>query len=413
MRWVLHGVAARLSDTVPETDIAAAIQAELAELEEISFVAHRDARLAMEALQGHGDVVVLTWLRTAKTLFAHDRDAGKPFIRGSAEIAQVAGEVLPWCERMLRFTQWRGSWRAVEGAMENLATAYRLLGRADAMGWLDLGLLWCGRQIESGAAYFAAPVATLAGAGGDVASIAALLAPAEELCGQRRLPLAIYLAGAPRVRDMLGADTLGFWARRGADVLQAGRLRGEAYFRLETEESRAVLLQSLPGYRVLEHLRVLGLVLAAWLGEDFELRASDWSPDQGRPCVETDGVALYLPAAFPQREEAWLAVLHGAGHLRFDGYERDAIAALYRRAGMAHPPLDDDQRITWRPLFAAFGADMVRFQLLFDLCEDYRIDAALGRVIPNYLARLAALARAAPVPEEPAVAYFRAAQAGV
>ncbi len=392
---------------------AAAIRQELAELEAVSFVAHRDAEVALRVIAGYGEDVALTWLKAAKTLFLHDRDAGKPFIRASAAVAQTTGEVLPWSARMLRFTQWRGSWKAAEGAMGQLASAYCLLGREGALAWLDLGLAWCARHLDSGAAYFACPVAVLAGAGGDMGAIAALLAPAEKLQRERRLSLAFYLAGAPCVRDSLGAAALDLWARRGADILQAGRLRGEAYFRLESEESREILMQNLPGWRVFEHRRVLQLVLAVWLAEDFDLQEADWSPGQGRPFVEADGAALYLPAAFPSREEAWLGVLHGAGHLRFDGYERGAIAALYRRAGMPHPPLDAERRITWGPLFAAFGADRVRFQLLFDLCEDLRIDAALGCAIPDYLARLTAAARAAPVPEGPAGVYFRAARASV
>ena len=396
-----------------DPDLTPALRRELAELEAISFVAHRDAGAALAALTEYGEAAALAWLRAARTLFEHDRDAGKAYIRGSAEVAEAAGELLPWVERMLRFAQWRGSWRAVEGAMEHLAPAYRLLGRAGALAWLDLGLLWCGRGLEAGAAYFAQPVATLMGPSGDVTALRALLAPAEALYGERRLPLAIYLAGAPRARDLLGADALAVWARRGADVLQAGRLRGEAYFRLESEESRDVLLQHLPGYRLPEHRRVLGLVLAAWLGEAYELRVSEWSPEQGRPFVETDGAALYVPAAMAQREEAWLAVLHAAGHLRFDGCERGAIDELHRRADLAQPSLDADRRVTWRPLFAPYGADMVRFQLIFDLCEDHRIDAALARVIPNYLPRLLAAARAANVPEGPAGAYFRAAAQGL
>jgi nitric oxide reductase NorD protein len=67
--------------------------------------------------------------------------------------------------------------------------------------------------------------------------------------------------------------------------------------------------------------------------------------------------------------------------------------------GMAHPPLDEDQRITWRPLFAAFAERMFRFQLLFDLCEDLRVNHRLHGLVPGFLSRLLRLARNHPTPE--------------
>jgi hypothetical protein len=391
-----------------ETEQFAAIQQTLVELEIISFVAHRDTREALPAIEAYGPAVSLAWVQACKALFEHDRDAGKAFIRGSAAAAAASGEVLPWTKAVLGFTAWRGSWKAVDACMGQLAAAYALLGPRGTQEWLDLGLAWCDRHLDSGVAYFRCPVASLAGGAG-IAGVRALLAPSAELFTTRRLALGTYLSGAPRVRDLLGLDAVLPWARRGADILQAGRLRGESFFRLESEESIAILLENLPGYRTPEHYRLLQLLLAVWFGEDFELGETAWTPDQGRAFVETDGQTLFLPLALPSREEAILASLHTAGHLAFHSYERRCIEALFAAIGMSHPPLDADQRITWRPLFARFGEDMIRFQLLFDLCEDLRVDAAIARVVPGYVCRLRALAVTAPPAEGPAAIYWQAA----
>lgn len=290
--------------------------------------------------------------------------------------------------------------------MENVPAAYQSLGAAGEARWAEIGLAWCARHLDSGVAYFRTPVQALAGNAG-VAGLAALVGPAEVLFSSRRLALGSYLEGALRVRDLLGIDAVLPWAQRGADIMQAGRLRGEAFFRLESEESLALLMEHLPGYRLPEHQRVLQLVLFAWFGELFEFGEGRWRPDHGRAFIETDGATLFLPHALPTREEAMLALLHTTGHLAFESYERRYIEALFREVDMQHPPLDDDQRITWRPLFARYGDDLLRFQLIFDVCEDLRVDARIASTVPGYLDRMLAAAEAEPVPEGPPGAHFR------
>ncbi len=385
--------------------ILAEIQQVLADLEHISFVAHRDTQAALSAIEPYGDEVTLEWVLACKALFEHDRDAGKAFIRGSEVACRASGAVLPWTQQALEFLAWRGSWKAVDGYMAQLPDAYQSLGVEGEARWAALGLDWCARHLDSGVAYFRCPVPELEGGHG-IAGIEELVLPSLELFGKRRLALGTYLGGAIRVRNLLGIGAVLPWAKRGADILQAGRLRGEAFFRLESEESMALLLENLPGFRTPEHQRLLQLVLYAWYGESFDLLESKWSPDQGRPFVETDGDALYLPMALPDRETAMLAVLHAAGHLVFHSYERRYIEALFREVGREHPPLDADQRITWRPLFAAYGDDMIRFQLIFDICEDTRVDAQIGRRIPNYWQRMFNAAIAAEPVEGAAGAYF-------
>ncbi len=387
-------------------EVLAAIQQELAGLESISFVAHRDAQTALVEVQPvAGGSVALEWLRACRVLFEHDRDAGKAFIRGSAEAARACAGVADWTQSALQFIAWRGSWRAVDGFMTQLPAACRLLGEADSKRWVQWGLEWCARHLESGIAWFQCPVAEFSGGHG-LAGIEQVALPSVELFEKRRLALGTYLRGAIRVRDLSGAAAVLPWAKRGADILQAGRLRGEAYFRLESEESLALLMENLPGFRLSEHHRLFQLILRAWFGSGFDLYDSDWSPGKGRAWVETDGVALYVPLVMPERGTAMLSVMHAAGHLVFHSYERRYIEALFRAAGREHPPLDAEQRITWRPLFAAYGEDMIRFQLLFDLCEDTRVDARIAAQVPGYLRGLQAAAEGVEVPTGAAGEYI-------
>ncbi len=386
-----------------------AIQQHLADLEAISFVAHRDVRIALPQVEKAGEAVTLEWIKTCRILFEHDRDAGKAFIRGSQQAAEACPAILTWTQVALRFTAWRGSWKAMNGFMEQLPAACALLGAEGVARWSELGLAWCDRHLDSGVAYFNCPVARFAGSLG-VAGIEELVLPSVELFASRRLALGSYLHGALRVRDLLGIAAVAQWAKRGADILQAGRLRGEAFFRLESEESIAILLEQVSGFRLDAHHRLYQLILRAWFDDGLDILDSNWSPDQGRAFVETDGRALYLPRAMPDTETAMLSVLHAAGHVFCHSYEQADIEALFRAAGMQHPPLDEEQRITWRPLFAAFGADMVRFQLIFDICEDLRVDASLARRIPNYIQRLLRATDIQQMPDGAPGAYYAWAQ---
>lgn len=388
------------------------IQQMLAELAEVSFVAQRDIQAALPAIRRHGESVTLAWLTAARALFLHDRDAGKAFIRGSVEAEAVSETVLPWTDQAMEFLRWRGSWRAVEGFMENLPQAFDVLGHGGEARWAQIGFIWCGRHLASGIAYFRAPVSELAGRQG-VQGIECITAPAEELFETRRLALGTYLAGAIRVRNLLGAPAVLPWAQRGADILQAGRLRGEAYFRLESGESLKILLDQAPGYRLPEHERFLSLLLAAWYAEPPQLREGEWSPEKGRAFVETDGVALFIPAAMVDRDEAILAVLHGAGHVAFGSFERRHMDELFRMAGTEPPSLSPNQRVDWALLFEAWREDAPRFQLLFDLCEDLRVDWRVNQQVPNHLRRMVRAAQQRAPGEEPALGYFRWALASI
>ena len=374
-----------------EPDAELALAQQLTDLEALSFVAHRDALAVLPVLDALGAAAQARWLSQVQALFVYDRDAGKAFIRGTPEAFAAFQGLVPWADTALLFCSSRGSARAVEAYMQALPRA-AATGTA-VSAWLAEGLAWTHRHAESGRAYFESDPAVLLADG--VEGLARLLRPAEALYAAQRLALGRYLPGALRVRAMLGLEGLAVWARRGGDILQSGRLRGESFFALESEESQALLLEQLPGFRPLDHERLLALLTWVWLGIDLPLKPASWVPGDGRPFVDTDGRALFLPARLGSRKEALLAVWHASAHHRFGTYDQDHITELFRVCDAEHPPLDPDQAITWRPLFARYGEDLPRFQVLFDLCEDLRVDLRLAQFIPDYWTRLLA------VPEAP------------
>jgi nitric oxide reductase NorD protein len=381
----------------------------LGEIAEMSFVAHRDVREAMPAIIPYGNDVVAEWLEACKALFRYEREAGKAFIRGSRAVEEVAEEVLPWTQQALAFRQWPGAWNALAGFMQQLPDAYSVLGHDGERRWAELGLTWCQRHLESGVVYFATAVRALA-ARERMRGVEQLMGPAEQLFVTRRLALGSYLPGALKVRNLFGAEAILPWAQRGADILQSARPRGEAYFRLESEESLQLLKEQLPGYLVADHQRLLQMLVGAWFDQAIELKESAWSPEQGRAFAETDGQSLFLPVVFEEREEAILSVMHAAGHIVFGSYLRRQLEALFREAGIGHPPIEADGRIGWEPLFARRGEDRLRFQLLFDLAEDLRVDCAINRAVPNHLRRMLAIAEARTPQPGPARAYYELAR---
>ncbi|MEO7729307.1 MAG: hypothetical protein ABIS45_18805, partial [Burkholderiales bacterium] len=361
-----------------------AIEKALEDLSALSFVAHRDVIDTLPALRHHGDDVALEWLAAVKRLVQHDREAAKAFVRGSCEAEKISETVLPWTAQALEFLQWPGPAVAVEGFMKNLPRAFGTLGHAGERRWAEIGFMWYARHSDSGRAYFTMPVLDLACRQG-ITGVEQLCEPLDELFETRKLMLATYLGGAIRVRNLLGAQAILPWALRGADILQSGRARGEAYFRLESEESLSVLLDHLPGFRMNERNRLLTLLLSVWYERPFELKESTWSPDKGRPFVETDGRSVFVPAVMPDRDEAILAVLHAAGRLLFGSFDRAALAQIFREVGAELPK---SGQVAWAPLFARYGDDVPRFQLIFDACEDLRVDVRVQQHVPNFLARL-------------------------
>ena len=363
---------------------SAAVQTALDAIKDQSLAIRRDVEEALSDIAPHGDAVTLVWLQACRTLFDYDREAGKAFVRGSAEAERISEVVVPWTQQALEFLRWRGAWRALEGFMVNLPRAYGSLGHAGQRRWAEIGFSWCSRQLDSGSAYFATPVTDLSGRQG-ITGIEQLSTPAEELFESRKLMLSTYLGGAIRVRNLLGAQAILPWALRGADILQSGRARGEAYFRLETEESLALLLEHLPGFRLVDRNRLLAMLLDVWFGGEFELKESSWSPEKGRPFMETDGRTLYFPAVMGNRDEAVLGALHAAAHMRHGTFERNAMRALFKAA---HVDFPETGPVSWAPLLARHGDNALRFQLVFDLCEDLRVDSRVQRDVPNYLQRL-------------------------
>ncbi len=387
--------------------MSAATEDILDHLAAVSFVAGRDARVALPAVTALGEAVTLHYLETGRDLFFHDREAGKAFFHATADLVKAFGGLDPWLDQARQFLRQRGTFRAAVGFFAQASAVRRGWGAEGEALWFALGAAWIDRHVDSAASYFQMPAAILFGDAG-VEGLRALLTPADSLA-KGRLGLGTYLDGATKVRGICGLAGVAEWARRGGDVLAAGRVRGEAWFRLESDESRSFLLEVLPGFRMGTHKRLFGLLLQAWTGLHLPLEEGEWSLEGGRAFVETDGRSLFVPAVMPDREEALLAFYHTGAHLAFDSYEQDAIHALFAEIGVQHPPLDPDQRITWRPLFAQFGDDMIRFQLIFDLCEDLRVDSALEREMPGYLARVLRISHQRSRPEGAAGCYYQAA----
>jgi hypothetical protein len=215
--------------------------------------------------------------------------------------------------------------------------------------------------------------------------------------------LATYLRGAVRVRNLFGHAAILPWALRGCDVLQSDRVRGEAYFRLESEESLGQLLDTQRGFRVRDRERLVAMLLHAWLGTEILLEPSAWSPERGRPCVEADARAVYLPLMLPSREDALLGSLHAAGHLCFGTFRASELQRLAGGADGPATPLG----VLLAVLLAPWQHDLARFLLCFDLCEDLRVDARLGATVPNYLNRLVRLAKRAAAPCGTVTATYR------
>ena len=306
--------------------------------------------------------------------------------------------------RRSQFMHWRGSWRALEGFMANLPRAFGSLGHAGraALGGNRLRVVRApdrqrrGVFRDAGARSFGPP--------------GHLRHRAAQRAGRRAVRIAQahardLSAGAIRVRNLLGAQAILPWALRGADILQSGRARGEAYFRLESEESLALLLEHLPGFRLADRNRLLAMLLDVWYGGAFDLKESNWSPEKGRPFVETDGRSLYFPAVMGNRDEAILAVLHAAR--RTCATARSTARRCKQMFAAATVEFPRVGPVSWAPLFVRYGDDALRFQLIFDLCEDLRVDFRVQRDVPNYLQRLAATARATGTRHPESAAVFR------
>jgi hypothetical protein len=383
------------------------VERSLESLRELSFVAHRAAEETLPVIVRHGESAALLWLDACQKICTHDRDAGSAFIAGSRSAEASSEEVIPWVEQALNFTRWAGCSRALEAFMHELPSAYGTLGHAGERRWADLGLHWCERHLDSGRAYFAVPVRELSGRQG-VLGIEQMLDCAEELFESRHLMLVSYLQGALRVRNLLGARAVVPWALRGSEIMQTGRARGEAYFRLESEESLRLLLDSLPGFRPVEHSRLLSLLVEIWFGESIELKESSWTPEKGRPFIECDGQSLMLPPVLTDQDETVLAVLHSAGHMIYGSYDPNDVRRMFEASGLPAPKEGD--AVTMDALFTRFGEDAQRFKLLFDIVEDLRVDVGVSRYVPNHLKRMVRTADGLGVPPDPAGSYYRLGQ---
>jgi hypothetical protein len=376
----------------------AAGDAALSRIAARSEEALREALAASTVIARYGTDAWLEWLEACADLVAHDPEGGRAFIGGSVAAATAADEVQSWTAQARRFSRWRGSTPALRGFVQNLPAAFGVLGHAGQARWAAIGLIWCRRHLASGTAYFTTSLRELTARQG-ITGLETLAHTAEELLERCNLALATYLRGALRVRNLFGDAATLPWALRGCEVLQSDRVRGEAYFRLESEESLGQLLDSHAGFRVRDRERLIGMLLHAWLDTEVRLAASAWSPEWGRPFVEVDSASLYLPIMLPSREEALLGSLHAAGHLRFGTFAPEVLGQL-AGADPSAPPGD-----ILAAALAPWQDDLTRFLICLDICEDLRVDARLAATVPRYLPRLLRLADTAPAAVGPSAAY--------
>jgi len=103
-----------------------------------------------------------------------------------------------------------------------------------------------------------------------------------------------------------------------------------------------------------------------------------------------------------------LGVLHVAGHLQFGTYAVAPLKGLFSELGL-DAEITEARAISWEPLVAQFGDDVVRFKLLFDICEDLRVDNAIAMIAPTHLRRMARLASLVAMPEGIARDYYQLA----
>src|SRR6185295_967171 len=139
------------------TSKPAAIAELLAQLKDSSPALWQEVELALPAIRVHGEDVTHAWLAACRRLVDYDREGGRAFAHGSREAEKVSETVLPWTEQALQFLRWKNAWRALEGFMQNLPRAYGSLGHAGQRRWAEIGFVWCGRQVDSGSAYFTTP----------------------------------------------------------------------------------------------------------------------------------------------------------------------------------------------------------------------------------------------------------------
>ncbi|WP_215861403.1 nitric oxide reductase activation protein NorD [Acidithiobacillus ferriphilus] len=376
------------------------------ELSAVSYVGGREASAALPAVESLGPKAVERYLETGRDLFLHDREVGKHFFHSTAALVTAFGGLDPWLSQARVFLFQRSSGPAAEGYFDQAATIHRRWGLDAEEAWFDIGAQWLGAHMESAAAYFHMPAEELFGSWG-VAGLQTLLKPAEMLL-QKRMGLRAYLKGAIMIYERCGLDGLNQWVMGGIDVLNANRRRGEAWFRLESEESRQFMQSVLPGFQPGHHERFLSMILQAWTGLQMPVERLGW-PDSHYNFVETDGKVVYIPSVMTSREEAILAFCHIGAHLSFDSYNEQDLRLIAQELGQTYLAQDAQGRIIWAALFDGYDDNRWKFQRIFDICEDFRVDVALDKRMPGYIARLQKLSQTITPPEGRSLVYWQLA----
>ena len=288
----------------------------------------------LPAIRPHGEDVTLAWLaRVPAALRLRPRGGQGLHPRQPRSREGLRDRRCRGPSRRCSSLRWRGAWRALEGFMANLPRAYGSLGHAGERRWAEIGFVWCGAPGRQRLRLFRDAGAWISpGARASPASSSSRSRPRS--CSSRasscsrpisraRSACATCSARRRSCRGRCAAPTSCSRAARAAKRISGSSPR----------RASRCCSSTCPGFRLGERNRLLSMLLDVWFGARFELKESNWSPEKGRPFVETDGRSIYFPAVMPNRDEAVLAVLHAAGHMRFGTFDRTAMKELFARGG--------------------------------------------------------------------------------
>ena len=268
--------------------------------------------------------------------------------------------------------------------MQNLPRAFGSLGHAGERRWAEIGFMWCARHSDSGRAYFATPVLDLACRQG-ITGIEQLCEPMEELvrvaqADARDLSRRRDSRAQPARRA--GGPAVGV-ARRGHHAIRARARR--SVFPARKRRKPVGVARSPAGF---PHGRAQPAARTAarrLVRAPVRIEGKHVVAGQG-PAVRRDGRPQRVRArghAGPRRSNSCGTACRGAPAVRQLRPRR--AEQIFREVGAELPK---SGQVAWAPLFARYGDDVPRFQLIFDACEDLRVDARVQQRVPNYLARL-------------------------
>ena len=295
--------------------------------------------------------------------------------------------------------------------MANLPRAFGSLGHAGERRWAEIGFVWCARQIDSGSRLFRDAGARSRGRQG-ITGIEQLCAPDGRACSSRasscsrrisaaRFACATCSARRRSCRGRCAARTSCNPAARAAKRISGSK----------AEESLSLLLEHLPGFRMVERNRLLRCCSTSGTSGTFDLKECTGRPTKAGRSSNPTGAACSCRRScrIATRRFSLCCTPRGTSAIR----QLRPRARSSRYSPEVGANLPKSGQVAWAPLFARYGDDVPRFQLIFDACEDLRVDARVQQRVPNYLRAPHATARAPGASARgAAVLRFRAGDGG-